>query len=79
MTALREDGYDLRLFGSMYCGTLPPGIFHLVFHVLSGDCYQLSAILTFPESVFPKNPVGQDDFLHWAFLCVSKPDFEIRT
>jgi len=60
----------------MYCGTLPPGIFHLVLHFLSGDCYQLGAILTFPESVFPKNPVGQDDFFRRAFLCFSEPVFE---
>jgi len=74
-TALREDGWDLRLFGSMYCGTMPPGIFHFVFHFLSGVCNQLRAILTFPESVFPKNPVGQDDFLRRAFLCFQQTRF----
>ncbi|MBR4290575.1 MAG: hypothetical protein IKT52_08035, partial [Oscillospiraceae bacterium] len=46
----------------------PPGIFHFVFHFLSGVCYQLRAILTFPESVFPKNPVGQDDFFAGLFF-----------
>jgi len=68
-TALREDGWDLRLFGSMYCGTMPPGIFHFVFHFLSGVCNQLRAILTFPESVFPKNPVvGCTFFLRFLSL-----------